>query len=63
MKWFLGFLVVLTLASQAFGATDALSEVNALRAKQGLKPFARHDGLSKTAARCADFRAVRLIEG
>jgi hypothetical protein len=44
-------------------ATDALNEVNAVRTARGLRPFLRDDGLTRAAAGCADFRAVRLMAG
>ena len=57
-KFVFGLLVLASL-----GANDALDEVNATRAKRGLKPFIRDDGLSRAAAGSADFRAARLMEG
>lgn len=45
------------------GATDALDEVNAARARLGLHPFKRDPGLTTAALRCARHRADRLIEG
>src|SRR5207253_11322790 len=42
---------------------DALDEVNAARAARGLRPFARDDNLTRAAAGCAEFRALRLIAG
>lgn len=45
------------------GSTDALEEVNALRARHGLPAFQRDDALTLAAARCADFRAGRLLFG
>lgn len=44
-------------------AYDALWEVNNARAARGLPPFAWDDGLTRAAAQCAAFRAVRRIEG
>src|SRR4051812_6244002 len=53
----------LFLSSVAFGATDALDEVNATRARRGLSPFVRDTGLSVAASKAADSRAVYLCAG
>ena len=42
---------------------DALSEVNAERAKRGLRPFLPDPLLNDAARSCAKLRAARLIEG
>jgi hypothetical protein len=42
---------------------DALAEVNAVRARRGLPPFVRDEGLTRGAINVARFRAERLIEG
>ena len=55
-------LLVLS-ASTAFGAEDALAEVNAARARRGLPPFIHDPALSAAAASCADHRAQYLIAG
>jgi hypothetical protein len=44
-------------------ATDALDELNAHRARKGLKPFARDVNLSAAAGAAADYRANYLIKG
>lgn len=44
-------------------AVDALDEVNAVRAARGLRPFTRDDNLTRAAAGCADYRAVRFMTG
>jgi len=56
-------MICLALTSVAYGATDALDEVNATRAQRGLKPFIRDDGLSVAAAGAADVRAASLWKG
>lgn len=50
-------------AASVEGATDALDEVNAARARLGLRPFKRDDGLTLAALRCSRHRADRLVEG
>jgi hypothetical protein len=45
------------------GATEALAEVNALRAAKGLYPYVRDDGLTQGAANVAAFRAQHLMAG
>ena len=45
------------------GAVDALDEVNAARARLGLRAFKRDDGLTLAAMRCSRHRADRGIEG
>lgn len=47
----------------AYGATDALDEVNDFRARRGLHPFIRDEGLVQAAMQCADVRAANLCEG
>jgi hypothetical protein len=42
---------------------DALAEVNAERAKRGLKPYIHDPLLAKAALECAKQRASRLIHG
>lgn len=42
---------------------EALAEVNATRARRGLRPFIFDEGLTRAAMGCAKFRAERLIEG
>lgn len=44
-------------------AVDALAEVNAARAKRGLRPFLRDDLLTLGAMRLASYRAAHRIEG
>jgi hypothetical protein len=53
----------LVVAAQAHAATDALDEVNAVRVKRGLPKFVRDEKLSEAAAKCADYRATKLISG
>ncbi len=45
------------------GAGDALAEVNAARARRGLRPFTYDPGLTTAAMSCARDRASRLIAG
>lgn len=45
------------------GVMEALDEVNAVRAKRGLKPFIRDDGLTEGAMNVAKYRANHLIAG
>jgi hypothetical protein len=40
-----------------FGANEALAEVNAYRAKRGLRPFVEDPGLTAAAMATADYRA------
>jgi uncharacterized protein YkwD len=47
----------------AAGAVDALDEVNAVRARQGLRPFLRDPLLTVAAQGAAAFRAVRRMAG
>lgn len=42
---------------------DALSEVNAARAKRGLRPYINDPVLNKAALACARYRAERLMAG
>ena len=56
-------IALLVLSLPLVAAEDALDEVNAARAKKGLAPFKRDDKLSEAAAKCADYRAARQIEG
>jgi hypothetical protein len=51
-----------TVAATTSGS-DALDEVNALRASRGLRPFIRDDGLTQAAQSCAAFRAEHLMFG
>jgi len=57
------FSLLVLMAAQAPAAEDALDEVNAVRVKRGLPRFERDEGLSKAAAKAADYRASRLIAG
>jgi hypothetical protein len=43
--------------------SDALSEVNAVRAARGLRPFIKDASLTAGAINVADFRAKYLIQG
>jgi hypothetical protein len=43
--------------------TDALAEVNAARAKRGLRPFQHDPQLTQAALQCAQIRASRRIAG
>ncbi len=56
-------LLILLAPRLALCAEDALAEVNAARKARGLPAFERDEGLSVAAARCADYRAARLIAG
>ena len=42
---------------------DGLAEVNARRARSGLPPLLRDEGLSRAARDCAAYRAARLMFG
>lgn len=44
-------------------ANDGLDELNAYRARKGLKPFVRDESLSAAAGAAADYRATYLIKG
>jgi hypothetical protein len=63
MKWIILFFAVILTAGSSLAAEDALDEVNALRAKRGLPPFIRDDGLTEGAKKIADYRAANLIFG
>lgn len=56
-------LVMVGGSARVFADVEALDEVNAVRAKRGLKPFIYDENLYRAAAGCADFRAERLIAG
>lgn len=45
------------------GAIEAMDELNQQRARNGIPPFIRDDGLTIAAARCASDRAARLVAG
>jgi hypothetical protein len=59
----LTLLVIVGLPGRILADVEALDEVNATRAKRGLKPFIYDHDLYRAAAGCADFRAERLIAG
>ena len=63
MRTLLASVVLLSIASAAQGGTDALSEVNAVRARRGLPAFQRDPALTIAASKAADFRAARYIAG
>jgi hypothetical protein len=44
-------------------AVESLDEVNAVRAKRGLPPFIKDEGLTEGALKIAPYRAERLIAG
>jgi uncharacterized protein YkwD len=50
-------------ASAEASESDALAEVNMVRAQRGLPPYLRDEGLTVAAERAAAFRAERLIAG
>lgn len=50
-------------SQQWTGNSDSLDEVNAERAKRGLKPFIRDALLTQAAHTCAQLRAKRFIHG
>ena len=62
MKWILS-CVCLLFCTSLFAATPSLDEVNATRAKRGLKPFILDTNLEIGACRCADARAASLCSG
>lgn len=45
------------------GAIEAMDELNAQRARKGIPPFIRDDGLTIAAGRAAAFRAARFMAG
>ena len=51
------FFVVVCIAGIANAATDALDEVNAIRAQHGLPAFQRDAAMTQGAMACADYRA------
>lgn len=54
---------VQTTATFGGGSPDALDEVNAARARRGLRPFLPDPALTQAAAACAQTRAARGIRG
>jgi hypothetical protein len=65
VRLFTAFLFALLLAGQSFAADvwDGLDEVNALRARRGLRPYIYDPNLARAAAGLANYRAEYLIEG
>jgi hypothetical protein len=63
MRTLLLSVVLLLTASAAQAATDALDEVNAVRARRGLPAYQRDEALTVAASKAADFRAARHIAG
>jgi hypothetical protein len=63
MRTVLASAALLLIASAAQGATDALDEVNAARARRGLPAFQRDESLALAASKAADFRAARRMAG
>jgi hypothetical protein len=49
--------------SNPYSSSEALDEVNAVRAARGLRPFIRDANLTSAATVCSEFRAARLIAG
>jgi hypothetical protein len=68
-EWAMGRIVMLAvlgffyLTGPSWAGEDALSEVNAVRAARGLKPFIKDADLTAGAINVADFRAARLTAG
>lgn len=62
-RFLLAGLLLLGAGGWSVAADDALAEVNAARARRGLRPFIMDEGLTRAAKGCADFRAQRLIAG
>lgn len=56
-------LLLLSTCGTLHGATDGLAELNQQRARKGLHPFMRDEGLTQAAMRCADVRAANRCEG
>lgn len=54
---------VLHAAASLVAGNDALAEVNAARARRGLRPFLHDPLLTEGARRCAGERARRRIQG
>jgi hypothetical protein len=52
-----------TTVTASTSGSDALDEVNALRASRGLRPFVRDEGLTQAAQSCAAFRAEHFLFG
>lgn len=67
MEWSQPVKVVESEKPEVYGTTagsdDALDEVNAFRAKQGLPPFQRDESLTQAAQKAATIRAKSLING
>lgn len=65
MRSFLVFIFLAIIFFSASGlpaAEDAIAEVNQQRARTGLFPFIRDEGLTIGAQRAADYRAARHIQ-
>jgi len=63
MRTALTILFLVFLAAPAWAGNDALAEVNAARARRGLRPYTWDAGLTAGAINAANFRAARLIAG
>lgn len=63
MRLSVSLLILALLTSPAFAQTEALSEVNAARARRGLRPFIFDANLTAGAKACAVQRAKYLCFG
>jgi hypothetical protein len=63
MRFTIALSLYLLAALSCHGANPALDEVNAYRAKKGLRPFVEDPGLTAAAASAADYKAARHIFG
>jgi len=63
MRWIVAVLSLTILLGDVRGADDALTEVNAARAKRGLPPFIEDPNLTAGAKNLADVRAAALLRG
>jgi hypothetical protein len=63
MKFLLAVLFCGVFSPALYSANDGLDELNAYRARKGLKPFMRDANLSAAAGAAADYRATYLIKG
>jgi hypothetical protein len=63
MRFTIALALYLWAALSSHGANPALDEVNAYRAKKGLRPFVEDPGLTQAAMATADYRAARHMFG
>lgn len=62
-KWILAIVCTFVSLGSASAAWDGLDELNAARARRGLRPYICDPELTRAAAACAEGRAARLWAG